>query len=57
MSGAGSDSACGVPMGCSIPIFPSEAEMLALDIKPTPGPEHPAKRQRETPLSGKTAGC
>lgn len=57
MSGAGSDSACGVPMGCSIPIFPSEAEMLALDIKPTPGPEHLAKRQRETPLSGKTAGC
>lgn len=56
MSAVGSDSASDGPMGCSIPILPSEAETVALDTKPMPGLEHLAERQRGVPLSDKTAG-
>lgn len=54
--GAGSGAVCDVPMGCSIPIIPSEAQTLAGDIKPMPGLEHLTKRQREIPFSGKQQG-
>lgn len=56
MSAVGSDSASNGPMGCSIPILPSEAETLALDTKPMPGLEHLAERQRGVPLTKQQGG-